>query len=390
MRIFDLTTLYLDGGDGGVNTYLLEKARHLEKLYPEVEHTMLIPGARTTRESLGATTVYKLRSPSLPGNPLHRILVDFAKIRSILRQEAPDIVEVDCSYLLGHVAARALRPQHVPIIGLYHIHLPMLYARQVRCSLRSLFTRLTEPLAWRYAEFCARPCKRLVVTSSDMHRRLAGRDFPRLELVPLGVNPDLFRPGGPEAQRPAGLDPARPVVLYVGRLSPEKDLEVLFRAHRLLHRKRGSQLLIVGEGPLRRQAQRFARRQGGVVYLGPRAYGEDLAGLYRSADVVAVPGSNEAFCLVVLEALACGLPVVAVKQGGPSALLARPGLGLLARPGDPVDLASKIEEALEFGAGGGRERRKFAEENFTWEKSFEKLLAVYESVITSRVTHRSA
>lgn len=250
MRIFDLTTLYIDGGDGGVNTYLLEKARHFEKLYPEIEHTILVPGARTVKEKLGPSTVYKLRSPSLPGSPQHRVLVDFSRIASILRQEAPDIVEVDCSYLLGHVAARALRPRSVPIVGLYHIHLPMLYARFVRNSVRYLFTRLTEPLAWRYAEFCARPCQRVIVTSSDMHGRLAARDFPRRELVPLGVNPDLFRPSIPKQRPPKGLDPERKVVLYVGRLSPEKDLEVLFRAHRLLHRRCGSQLLIVGEGPL--------------------------------------------------------------------------------------------------------------------------------------------
>jgi len=266
----------------------------------------------------------------------------------------------------------------------------MIYARAVRNALRTLFTRLTEPLAWRYAEFCARPLERVIVTSSDMQRRLARRNFPRLELVPLGVNLDLFRPGLEKRERPAGLDPDRPLVLYVGRLSPEKDIEVLLRAHRLLHRECGSQLLIVGAGPLGRVARRFARRQPGVVYLGPCDYGEELADLYRAADVVAVPGRNEAFCLVVLEALACGLPVVAAEQGGPSVLLAPSGLGHLARPGDPADLASKILEAIAHGSGGSRERRAFAEENFTWEKSFEKLLAVYESVIRSPVASQPA
>jgi glycosyltransferase involved in cell wall biosynthesis len=178
--------------------------------------------------------------------------------------------------------------------------------------------------------------------------------------------------------------------VYVGRLSPEKELRVLFRAHRILHREVGSQLLIVGEGPQENLARRFARRQDGVVYLGSRSYGKELADLYRAADVLAVPGRNEAFGLVVLEALACGLPVVAVRQGGPSALLSRPGLGLLACPGDPVDLACKIRQALDQGTGGWRERRRFAEENFAWERSFEKLLAVYESVIRSPVASQSA
>lgn len=381
MRIFDLTTLYLDGGDGGVNTYLLEKARFLEKLGRSVEHIVLVPGAATSTRRFSSTRVHILRSPRLPGNPQHRVLVDFPRIGAILRQESPDIVEVDCSYLLGHVAARALRPRRVPVVGLYHVHLPMLYARRARSRLRNIFTRITEPLAWRYARYCARPLKRLIVTSRDMHRRLSARNFSRLELVPLGVNPEIFRPGAGRRERLPGLDPRRPVVLYVGRLSPEKDLEVLFRAHRILHRERGSQLLIVGQGPLAGWTRRLARREPGVLYRGPCAYGEELAALYRSADVVAVPGPNESFGLVVLEALACGRPVVAVDRGGPTAILDQPGLGLLARPGDPADLAAKIGQSLAGPTVGEWERRRFAEENFTWEKSFEKLLAVYESAI---------
>src|SRR5262245_3097311 len=118
MRIVDLTTLYLDGGEGGVNTYLIEKARYLEKNLPEIEHTLVVPGQQTVKDRLGASTVYKLASPGLPGNPRHRVLVDFSRIAALLRELEPDVVEVDCSYFLGHLAARALGHRRVPIVGL--------------------------------------------------------------------------------------------------------------------------------------------------------------------------------------------------------------------------------------------------------------------------------
>jgi alpha-1,6-mannosyltransferase len=389
MRVFDLTTLYLDGGEGGVNTYLREKAAFLERLFPDVQHAAILPGSSTRIEKLGASTLFKLRSPSMPGNPQHRLLVDFRRIAAILREQAPDVVEVDTSYFLGHVAARALRPRRVPIVGLYHVHLPMLYTRRVANPLRSCWTRMTEPLAWRYAELCARPCQRVIVTSSDMFRRLQGRGFPRLELVPLGVNIDLFRPPPPRRQRLSGVSSERPVVLYVGRLSPEKDLDVLFRAHRILHAECGSRLLVAGDGPLERRTRRFARRHPSVTYVGRCPYGEPLTALYGGADVLAMPGRNESFCLVVLEALACGLPVVAVDQGGPSWLL-RPGLGLLARPGDPLHFAQQLKAALARSRDGGPERRSYVEENFTWERSFERLLGIYDSVISSRLAGQTA
>jgi len=389
MRLLDLTTLYLDGGEGGVNTYLREKARHIATRRVDVEHTIITCGRTTRSERVERSDLHFVRSPRLPGNPTHRVIVDFRRVRELLVAIAPDVVEVDCSYFLPRVARQALGAG-VPIVGTIHAHLPRLYTRAVRNPLRRWFTRRTEFLSWRYSEFCARACDRVVATSLDVIESCDGRRFPPLEHVPLGVNLDLFRPRPRhEAQELPGVDPTRPTVVYVGRLSPEKDLELLWRAHRELHARTGSQLVVAGEGPLARTVERFAARDGATTYLGPVPYGPRLAELYAAADVLAVPSPNEAFGLVVLEALACGLPVVAVASGGPAETL-RDGHGFLARPGDAADFADCLERALgDVGETAVRCRRAYVEGRYSWDATFEALFSLYESFSRPRVAART-
>ena len=398
MHVLDLTTLYLDGGGGGVNTYLREKARYVARLNAErsalgtetLRHTAVVTGASSRTESMDSTRVHYVRSPSLPGNPEHRVLVHFGKLRKILRAEEPDLVEVDCSYFLGRVARQALGRESTPIVGLYHVHLPRLYTREVRNPLRRGFTRSTESLAWKYSEFCARPCDHVVATSREITHRLRQADFPPVSCIPLGVNLDLFdasvqstEEDGDRRVRLPGVDASRPVILFVGRLSPEKDIDVLLDAHRRLRVSHRAQLLFAGDGPLRRRLEKIARTASDVFCLGPTIYGEELARVYRSVDVLAAPGRYEAFGLVVLEALASGLPVVAAASGGPAETL-HADLGRLARPGDSDDFAAKIGEALAMSGQGSAARRLHVEKHYSWDNTFRSLFDLYENLIRTR------
>jgi alpha-1,6-mannosyltransferase len=188
--------------------------------------------------------------------------------------------------------------------------------------------------------------------------------------VPLGVNLDIFRPRDGDGPP----DPVR-TVLYVGRLSEEKELGVLFDAFAALAaRRRDVRLVVAGEGPLRPFAGRFAAGRTDVALEGLRPYGPELARLYGGADVLALPGRNETFGLAVLEGLACGLPVVAIGRGGPLDLIT-PEVGALARPGDAGDLAGKIDDVLARRPDPRACRRKA--ESMSWDRTFRRLLEVY-------------
>jgi len=376
MRICDLTTLWIDGGTGGgVNTYLAEKARYLAQR-GGAEHVIVVPGARTRTQRLHGSTLYTIQSPRLPANPAHRVLWNRAAITQILQAERPSVVEVDCASLLGRVAAAALRTGNVPVIGFYHVHLPTFIARPAVGRFGATVARVTERLAWQYVRYCNRHCDRLIVPSRDLHARLTAAGFTTLDYVPLGVNLDLFRPDAPGTGAPVTL-------LYVGRLSREKDLDVLVAAFKLLGSRGDYRLNIVGDGPLRGRLERQAGGDPRIAFLGARAYGAGLAQLYASADVFTQPSPNETFNLAVLEALASGLPVVGARQGGPVNLV-HPGVGALAEPGNAADLAAKVEQVVAAKTGGGHPCREYVEQNFSWERTFTRLLAIYSEVIAGR------
>ena len=385
MRICDLTTLYIDGGEAGFNTYLREKARFLAQ-QDGVEHIAIVPGAATGQRVLDRTTVHSIASPRIPWNPLHRLLVNLPSVARILRQFSPDVVEVDPSYILGHVAAEALAGRGARVFGFHHVHLPF-HARLMGARLPTMLARpladITERFSWRYLAWCMRPLERIFVASRDILDRLRARGFDRLEHVPLGVNLSLFQP------RDAGRLPApRQTVLYAGRLNEEKEIEVLFDAFRRLSAIRtgacedAPRLLVVGEGPMRPLAEAMARDHDNVELRGFLPYGAAMAHVYREADVLVMPGRNESFGLACVEALASGLPVVAISRGGPRDVVT-PEVGALARPGDPADLAEKISGVLARAHNGTAHAlacscRSHAEEHFSWERTFRRILDVYE------------
>jgi alpha-1,6-mannosyltransferase len=375
MHICDLTTLYIDGGEGGVNTYLTEKARYFAGQGAPYSHTMIIPGATNTTRFLFASTVHTIRSPRFFYNPHHRIMTNVHQLKQLLIDVKPDLIEVDCSYFLAHWARTVMGKRRVPLVGFYHTHLPSFYARPLTQRFGNMVSQRIESLAWVYVAYCMEPLDKVLVASNDIYKRLVENTNKEVEQVPLGVNLNLFR-----AQRHDrnALTGDRPVILYVGRLSQEKDLFVLFEAFRLLNRQGAYQLRIVGDGPLRAKTERFARTTPHVVYAGLIPYGKRLAEMYATADILALPSRNETFGLTVLEALASGIPVVAINQGGPSNLL-HPGVGTLAAPGNSVDFAEKLANVLADATMRHR-CRTYVEQHFSWDKTFVKLLDIYENL----------
>jgi alpha-1,6-mannosyltransferase len=377
MRICDLTTLYIAGGARGVNTYLTEKARYLAAHDGVTHHTIIVPGAQNAQQTLFNSTLYTVKSPRFFYNPHHRILTNYAQIKQLLMAVNPDLIEVDCLYFLGHWARAAMGKRRVPLVGFYHTHLPSFYARPLTQRFGNPVAEMIESLAWRYMAYCMQPLDRVLVASNDIYTRLVSSVDKKVEQVALGVNLDLF---APHPQYSSMRARECPVILYVGRLSQEKDLAILFEAFRLLSQRGAYQLHIVGDGPLRSQAERFVRSTQHTVYTGMVPYGERLAEIYAAADVLALPSRHETFGLAILEALASGIPAVAVKQGGPIDLL-HARVGALAAPGDAVDFAEKLAHVL-ADKSLAQHCRAYVAEHFSWDKTCMKLLAIYDNLHT--------
>ncbi len=229
--------------------------------------------------------------------------------------------------------------------------------------------------------YAARLHGRIAVSGAAKH--FIDRYFPGdYKVIPNGVDVDRFRRAVPLARWQDGTRN----LLFVGRFEPRKGLLELLKAYRIL-RKTGCEcrLLVVGTGPLAREAQRYVatRRLKGVEFLG-RVSDEEKAQLFRTADVYISPATGgESFGIVLLEAMAAGTAIVASDIHGYKGVLRRGREGLLVPPREPKQIAGGIARLLrddELRKAMGEAGQVRAQE-FSWERVTAKVDDYYGFVI---------
>ena len=205
--------------------------------------------------------------------------------------------------------------------------------------------------------------------------------MPRVTLWPRGVDTVRFRPGRRDEALRRELAPNGELIVgYVGRLAPEKQVELLSGVCGL----DGVRVVVVGDGPSR---SALGPALPGAVFLGRRT-GDDLARVFASLDVFVHTGPFETFCQTVQEAMASGVPVVAPAAGGPLDLVAHGRTGLLVPPRDAAavrdavwSLAADPEMRASFGVAA-----RAMVEGRTWAAVGDQLIGHYGAVLTGRTT----
>ncbi len=209
-------------------------------------------------------------------------------------------------------------------------------------------------MAWRRLLDIHNSCDINFAPTPSIARELQGRGMQRVQVCGRGVDSTLFNPAQRDdafrATITGGDD--RPLFLYVGRVSPEKNLATLIAVARALP---GFPLLVVGDGPAR--GAMAAELAGMDVHFTGTLRGDDLARAYASADVFLFPSATETFGQVVREAMASGIPVVGVRAGGVQDLIDDGRTGLLCPQGDEdafVAAARSLTEDAPLRARMGR------------------------------------
>jgi glycosyltransferase involved in cell wall biosynthesis len=206
-----------------------------------------------------------------------------------------------------------------------------------------------------------------------------------LAVIPNGLDLTAFSAGPPPP-------PDRPfTAAFLGRLTEEKGVRVLLEAARTFPDAPEVRLVVAGDGPLRMAVEAEARRGGSrLEYLGHQ---QDVRAVYHAADAVLMPSLSEGHPLTALEAMACGLPLVASRTGGLAEIVVEGETGLLVPPGDVaalVDavgtLASDRDRARALGASG----RRRVEAEFGVDRMLERLISVYEGVLEGARTKHCA
>ncbi|MGI5371336.1 glycosyltransferase family 4 protein [Streptomyces iakyrus] len=356
----------------GVAHCALQTARHLVDRghAPVVVAPAPAPGNKP--DASAPCPVVHVPSLPLPGYPQVRVALPSRRLAATLVEHRADVVHLASPFVLGVRGMAAAARFGIPAVGVYQTDLAG-YART--------YMGAGEAAAWRRIRSVHGACDLTLAPSGAALHDLETHGVPRVELWPRGVDTERFRPDRRDEALRRELAPNGEVIVgYVGRLAPEKQVELLSGICGL----EGVRVVIVGDGPSRPGLEQALP---GAVFLGRRT-GDDLARVFASFDVFAHTGPYETFCQTVQEAMASGLPVVAPAAGGPLDLVAHGRTGLLVPPRDASavrgavrSLAADAGLRAAFGAAG-----RATVEGRTWAAVGDQLIGHYAKVLAGRRT----
>lgn len=304
-------------------------------------YAVAVVGPRYPRTPQGAAGHAELRVPSVAFPPYPSIRLSLPHARRVSRfldRFAPDLIHVATEGPLGAVGRRYALRHAVPLVTSFHTNFPQ-YARHYG-------TPWLAPLVWRWLVRFHRPARLVHTPGEAVCEELRRRGLEQAVVWGRGVDVVHFRPYrrdvGWRRWMAGGDDTA--VVLHVGRLAPEKNLDVLAKAWAEAYAELGPRatFVIAGDGPMARSLVArlpFVRRLGFVDR-------EALARMYASADLCVLPSHTETCGLVAVEAMASGIPVVAADAGGLRESVQHGHNGLLVPPQDAVAYRRAIVELV--------------------------------------------
>lgn len=316
--------------------------------YPQVNGVVRTIGTvRTELEKMGHTVEVigpdRFRTVPMPTYPEIRLALGAgSRLPPMIDSIRPDCIHIATEGPLGHAARRYCMKRRIPFTTAYHTRFPE-YIRD----------RAPIPLALSYAVVRRfhKPAAAVMVATPSIEAALKARGFRNIKRWTRGVDTDLFRP-----RDKSFLSDPRPISMYVGRVAVEKNLEDFLRLD-----LPGTKY-VVGDGPAREDLQ---KRYPEVRWAGAK-HGEELAQYYAAADVFVFPSKSDTFGLVLLEALASGVPVAAYPVPGPLDVVDGADVAFLDN-----DLKRAVENALTVSPDRCRQYAL----GFSWKASAEQFLS---------------
>lgn len=358
-RFVDTTMLYAPKS-GGVKRYLLSKKAWLETHRPGVAHTLVVPGAH---HRAGDDGIVHLHATKLPFGDGYRWPTSVRRWAAWVASLNPDLIEAGDPYTPGQGALEAGQRAGCPVIGFCHSDPAGLAALHFGEWAK-------KPVEKRWARLFGQ-FDRVVSPSRYIARRLEEAGIRDIVIQPLGVEVDTFRPDRRDRDwllRKLGLPASARLLCFAGRPAREKNIDVLIEAVQKLGDP--YHLVLVGAGQGLPHEER-------VISLPYEASPKAVAKIIASCDAFVHANDKEPFGLIVLEAMACGRPVVGVNAGGVAETVT-PEVGQLAISADPSEYAQAIEALFTRDIEAvGQVARVHTVERFAWNRVFEDLCMVY-------------
>ncbi|MDA8335269.1 MAG: glycosyltransferase family 1 protein [Peptococcaceae bacterium] len=296
------------------------------------------------------------------------------RVGQSIRAFKPDVVHVVNPAILGIAGIYYSSRWRLPLVASFHTNVPR-YAEFYHFS-------FLKPLLWWYFRGLHNRANLNLCTSETIKAELIRRKFRNVEVWQRGVDMDKFGPAFYKAEMRQRLSRGRSettLLLYVGRLAAEKQIE---RLRHVLDISNNLSLAIVGDGPHRRQLEHYFR--GTNTFFTGLLHGADLAASYACSDVFVFPSTTETLGLVILEAMASGLPVVAADSGPTCEQIINGINGLLYQPSDPDSLTQAILALRNQELRQRLSQNAYAEaRRFSWNNQSHQLYNYYQNVVDS-------
>lgn len=313
--------------------------------------------------------IYRVPGIRFPHYPQIRLSPPHPGVAHALKRFRPDVVHAVNPVVLGVGGVFLARKNKLPLVCSYHTNVAT-YARYYRLGLMVNFARNTTRFVHNQAQVN-------LCTSRMTMEYLLDEGIKRVRVWPQGVDAQRFSPKYATKawrERLTGGYPEERLLIYVGRLAPEKHIEKLKAVFQIPD----CRLAIVGDGPARNELE--GKFSGTPTVFTGVLKGEDLAHAYAAGDIFLFPSTTETLGMAMIEALASGLPVVAARSGAAPEVVTEEETGLLYEPGSSEELVAavrRIHEDEELRHNMGRRARAAAEER-SWESSTRTLRSYYE------------
>ncbi|MBE9128516.1 MULTISPECIES: glycosyltransferase [unclassified Coleofasciculus] len=368
MRIALFTETFLPKVDGIV-TRLRHTVEHLQRNGDQV---MVVCPDGGLKDYKGAK-IYGVTGFPLPLYPELKLALPRPSIGVALEKFKPDLIHVVNPAVLGLGGLYYAKIMQVPLVASYHTHLPQ--------YLQHYGLGMLEPVMWELIKVSHNQAQLNLCTSTAMVEELRAKGIERLDLWQRGVDTETFHPSLASVEMRSHLSqghPESPLLLYVGRLSAEKEIE---RIKPVLESIPDARLALVGDGPHRLALEKhFA---GTPTHFVGYLTGTDLGSAFASSDAFIFPSRTETLGLVLLEAMAAGCPVVAARSGGIPDIVTDGVNGYLFEPTDEEGAISATQRLLQEQREREtlRQNARAEAERWGWAAATRQLQNYYRAVV---------
>ena len=381
MRIAIFSDTYEPDVNGVAKT-LKRYTNYLEQ--QGIEYRLFVPNASNVKTTFNH--IQRFTSFPFIFYPECRVAVpNLMIISSILEDFKPTLIHLVTPFNLGLCGLHYGKKYNIPMIASYHTHFDE-YLNYYHLSFAKKW--IVKYMTWFHRDVA----KIYVPSESTRKKILDQKVHYDIDIWGRGVNHSMYTPEKKTSEIRGKYNiREKHIILYVGRIAPEKDVDIAIDTFLSLpqHLRNESHLLIVGDGPLQRSLSSKKEKQ--ITWTG-FVEGENLAKIYASSDLFLFPSPTETFGNVVLEALSSGLPVIAANAGGVKHLVEHNQSGYLCEPKNItqfVTYTSMLLEKKEVRKAFSIYARKTALSQ-SWDHIFEKLITSFYEVLEKQKTNKTA